>query len=519
MKKTFLNKGVLRESRHDYLPGYENFDDYLKEMIGGSLEATPTSFENLEVDILNGSLVPNQWYEFTHTTLYYMPNTMALNNSTVSVSSETFRARAISQTQLAPQVISIEHPKDIIFYDIDKTRWGVLEAPESQGFIYRRVDTEKRVDVCCDFRAARFRRWAVDFTAYKGYSVDYSLMNTSISRAMHPTNGWGSTITFNAISSEDYVDLPMFGNYTSTHDVHFGACETGMVIPNITTRNEVIDCYIDNIGYISCGILNGLKASKVPYLLQTKTTNGATTNDWFEMDSKKPTGEVGGTFIGAGAFWGDVNRIESNVIMYPSDSSTTYFLVTSINSLIMAQTHITYSNIGWWCELRIGSILGATLLNVAGNQWGNATVIPSLDTLGKQGEYPVQYSVIDFTGGAAKTVHIDALTSNLEYNINASSNISLNYYAATDELPYAYIYNAQGTGTVSVSTFSIYTGLSSIPIGKKILWKPQNGLILEFPFNNVTNGFLNKNTITADGSLGEVLWIERVDDTHWRAYN
>ena len=119
--------------------------------------------------------------------------------------------------------------------------------------------------------------------------------------------------------------------------------------------------------------------------------------------------------------------------------------------------------------------------------------------------------VYDFTGTPLPiTFNRDQRMSNIEVTLAASA--ALNFGEHNPE-NYAGIINLTGSGTVSIAT--LLNKSSHHAINMQLV--PQAGLIIEIPKNDVDWGFLNPTTITANGSLGERIFLERLPNERWRA--
>jgi hypothetical protein len=91
--------------------------------------------------------------------MYKQPET----NLTITADTEPLVVTATSNNTLSPIAFSPSHPKDIIYYDINNDTtlydWAVSTG---MGVIYRRID-EWNNDLPYDFKAIRFRRYAIDY--------------------------------------------------------------------------------------------------------------------------------------------------------------------------------------------------------------------------------------------------------------------------------------------------------------------------------------------------------------------
>jgi hypothetical protein len=75
---------------------------------------------------------------------------------------EPLMVRALSSNIIAHEAFSLLHPEDIVYYDIDAINsytWGVygnlpssLPIPDFKGWIYRRIDQKRNIDIGWDWR-------------------------------------------------------------------------------------------------------------------------------------------------------------------------------------------------------------------------------------------------------------------------------------------------------------------------------------------------------------------------------
>jgi len=135
---------------------------------GGTIAIAPVisiAYANLQADIAANSLVVGQSYLITdYQTIYdrpdyedvagsYVPKAVI---STITAATEPIIVMATSANTLRPEAYSPSQPKDILIYDVNYTA-TIINATPAKGFIMRRVDTEKNIDLPFDWRSVTFK--------------------------------------------------------------------------------------------------------------------------------------------------------------------------------------------------------------------------------------------------------------------------------------------------------------------------------------------------------------------------
>jgi hypothetical protein len=103
-------------------------------------------------------LVPGQWYKITDFQLKWW--NQSINDNTVKTSAfvEPLNIFSISASKFSTVAYSDLYIQDIVYYDFDATtsyKWGLLNPgsiPGIKGWIFRRVDTARDVDIAYDWR-------------------------------------------------------------------------------------------------------------------------------------------------------------------------------------------------------------------------------------------------------------------------------------------------------------------------------------------------------------------------------
>jgi hypothetical protein len=137
-------------------------------------------------------------------------NTVVLSSNVV----EPLIVTALSSNKIAHEAKSAIHPEDIVYYDIDATSsntWGTRNIntpiPNFKGWIYRRNDTKKNIDIAWDWRYITNNCCRPDMssvnlynsgTTYNLYDVVkdgsgklyYSVVNSNTNKLLSNTSFW-----------------------------------------------------------------------------------------------------------------------------------------------------------------------------------------------------------------------------------------------------------------------------------------------------------------------------------------
>ena len=149
--------------RHDGLRGLNdnpNFQHVTTAQISGwdvKLDR-PISVTYSELAALKtaSELIPGQSYLINdYRTKYTQPTTLIINEG----DPEPIIVKALSNSLLSGLAYSTIYPKDILYYSFDNSERFAPAA--DRGYIQRRTDTSKEIDLPYDFRNVKFRRWGV----------------------------------------------------------------------------------------------------------------------------------------------------------------------------------------------------------------------------------------------------------------------------------------------------------------------------------------------------------------------
>lgn len=141
---------------------------------------TDITYADLVIAIGANTLVVNAMYRISDfATVHEMyDNDTVISGATHTCATEPLIVRAIASNALSPIAFSQTHPEDIIFYDYNNNQTAV---PGCQyGYIYRRIDTIRDIDLWLDWRNVTFRRWAINVTSTYDSGTSYSKGNIVI---------------------------------------------------------------------------------------------------------------------------------------------------------------------------------------------------------------------------------------------------------------------------------------------------------------------------------------------------
>ena len=152
----------------ELLPGEQYWAKDTNQLFIGTAEGNKNitekqvsvTYDQLATLIGESGLLPGQKYLITdYKTIYIQPVTdIVMDDATV----EPLIVTALDVDKLEPIAFSPSKPKDVIYYDVEnnttKYEWADVT---SRGVIYRRIDQNGN-DLSYDFKAVKFRRWAID---------------------------------------------------------------------------------------------------------------------------------------------------------------------------------------------------------------------------------------------------------------------------------------------------------------------------------------------------------------------
>ncbi len=128
--------------------------------------AQSTTYDQLVSMAANAQLVPGNTYRCQTWTKYQQPITGAIKTG----DGETLLITATSKIRFAFQCRSVDYPQDIVYYDFFD---NICEDghTERMGFIHRRIDTERNIDLPFDWRKILWPRFKGVATSWTGQDV------------------------------------------------------------------------------------------------------------------------------------------------------------------------------------------------------------------------------------------------------------------------------------------------------------------------------------------------------------
>lgn len=236
------------------------------------------AYADLVTKIANNELTKAATYRITdYRTVHEMYNNgSVIAGQTKTCDVEPLIVYAIDTNKLAPIAFSEQFPQDIIYYDVANNQTKVPGC--THGFIYRRIDTVRNIDIGMDWRNVTYRCFKVNVTAEWDSGTTYnrktivketatnnlfvSLCDGNLNNALTDVNFWrpfewdnldyaayvsgtwsvggaglSNTVKIDVPTSTEYEDKLMFPNATSLSDIHIK--NTGVNVDIILSNNNV----------------------------------------------------------------------------------------------------------------------------------------------------------------------------------------------------------------------------------------------------------------------------------------
>lgn len=452
-------------------------------------------------------------------TLHKIPNTTDRNDTNVVIPVEVLLVKPASTSTLFSTAKSESYPDDIIEYTTDNTAWKDLTISGQKGCITLRIDTLRCIEVGCgDWRNFIVRRWAVDLSAYNRGAIVWKLWNTSVTCGVLST-GADQTFTaldtnlYNATTNPDgYRDFRIFDTATTTiHNVNIGAAifdDVTFPMPNMFVEN------VSGFSYAS-NSLDNVKIVALTNATFTTQVSEIQLNDVFGSIFTDPInginnliGSINTSFISKRLFAeGKIGNLlnitlwENTSDLHGTQGITIYNVVRSFINLTGNESDFN------------GRCFAITLENIAcaycviAKQKANAYILRNFN-----------FNAIINSSSFGTAKDLSAYTTNLKYDPISNSNIEISAAAAaaitlssgtgaTVLDMFAGIINLTGSGTVNIETLTRF-----LPNNFPVTLKPEAGLTISIAQNNVANGFVNKDVITANGTNGEIIILTPVGD-------
>jgi len=134
-----------------------------------------TTFRELTSLKANNQLKPGQYYQINDFQLMWWNLNLTDNTILSSDTIEPLLVLALSTNNISQQAYSVLHPSDIVYYDIDartSATWNVgpYDIPNFKGWIYRRVNLPKNIDIPWDWRYITHNCCKYDLNAISTYN-------------------------------------------------------------------------------------------------------------------------------------------------------------------------------------------------------------------------------------------------------------------------------------------------------------------------------------------------------------
>jgi len=493
------------------------------------------TYEELYGHYTGGTLEKNAYYLITDfQTLHIIPNTTERNDTNVTIPVEPLIVFATGVNQLAPQAWSTVYPKDVIEYDITGDYLGAQKPSGHKGCItYRKTygyGSGSGIFECIfDFRHFVARTWC-----YEMESAWYSALGFTINFATNGIQrGWNNTLStlvikvldgtsvtktltllpeslnvFNAISNPyGYKDQYYFQNNPAS--LRFGVQIQGSfitrTIPVIFTRSFNEDDLIGFALNANGGVVNNAVFKTNSFSLNCTNPNAVNQFRYYGL-----LNNAGGTYnlrgdsigtttitcaeAGGGSLTMDGNCRTNSFLNLRSSFGTEGLKVAGevVDTVVKFPNAAQGTGVRYNIENCVGANITLPLRNIRYSGFGIRLT---------SGEHNVSTIIVDTRFRSLETRTVAAVSA-----------IDL----STTDLAIAGILNLTGTGTVNIATLQRWN--NGVQIFHPITLRPASGLTISIAPNNVANGFIQSGTITANGTNGEVIRLELVND-RWLAMN
>jgi len=125
------------------------------------------TYTELQTLITDSELIPGKKYLLIdYQTVHQITNTTDINTGPI----EPLLITAMGTNELEPIAYSTTYPDDIIYYNPVNDSTKITGS--TKGYIYKRIDTNKRINAPLDWRNVLYRRWAV------GHNNPYNEIDT-----------------------------------------------------------------------------------------------------------------------------------------------------------------------------------------------------------------------------------------------------------------------------------------------------------------------------------------------------
>jgi len=507
---------------------------HLLSEASGTNNAVPITYVALKALYDAGTMTVGRYEIIDFQSFHIIPNTTDRNDTYTTIPVEPLIVEAVSASELSPIALSTTYPDDVIYYDITSDYLGSSKATGHKGCITKRIQTKKSIETNFDFRNYIVRRWAGNFT-----NVDPDGANGAIKWALG-----NSSISIGNERDTPDTQITYVAESTNVYDVDTNP--TGFKDLRVFFNRIDLDDIANFSGvYIDASFKNG------PY----NTNFGEDITEMWNVKIKASWWTSNCFYAGSCKF-ADFKMLANNIFLYGYDGGNCDVAQLDFwNNIVAVYTNyraafssgvgnvLTYKTgmyKGLSCRLKaiaycwIESNTAASAPSIMGKieqcdsivleivddgQWNsNNPVNSSSPMYDLEGIMPAGFwgqanttKKIDFTAAGitypASKLYIKRDYSNLEAEAVASANISFPSHTDTskDCRHWAGVLNLTGSGTVNLATLRRLMYLNF-----PITLKPASGLTISIAPNNVTDGFIQKTTVTANGTNGEVIILTPV---------
>jgi len=481
-----------------------------------------------------GTLEKNAYYLITDfQTLHIIPNTTQRNDTNLTIPVEPLIVFATGVNQLAPQAWSTVYPKDVIEYDITGDYLGTLKPTGVKGCItYRKTG---KFEMNWDFRHIVTRTWCYEMQSswYSAYGFTTNFSTNGIQRGWNNTN---SNLIVGILDGTNVnKNLTLLPESLSVFDAvlnPYGYKDRFIFDDNPSTSrfgNE-------SSGF---GIFGKIFTRTFP-IMYCRDYNDSTTNQQIFYFNVENALDFNNVIIKSKEFFLTLTGFNLNnsrfYSLIPNGTNFVFAIEGQNNDFITSTLRAPSLRVSMYGDNRVNAILNGSNINQGDfvldrvqrcvikipDSPGNGTYYRFYHAYGLNVSLPAKTfyyrSLFGYFGVSqeqtiSSSFYYDGFFgSDIKRDIAAVSNINL----STADLAIAGILNLTGTGTVNIATLQRWNnGLYNF---NPIVLKPQSGLTISIAPNNVANGFIQSGTITANGTNGEVIRLELVND-RWLAIN
>ena len=482
--------------------GFFTMDDIKASVV----DATSVTYLELKALVDSSGLVPSSNYLINDfQTIHIIANTTDINDANKVIPIEPLIVQAISSTTLAPTAKSTTYPQDVIYYNVDNTSWGTLEAAGSKGRIVRRINLAKDIDTPFDHKEGGmvYRRWALDTSTYNGGGLKYILPLTVTSCGKDwQSNGYGATnLTANNVN--DYEDYFTFDFTKHIKNVLIGAPAWGYDPSglNIVFKENAYNVQIEQLRNSHFeGHASQIFAGTAQTLICTHDFNTA---------GSEALGSYENLFVAMPVvFCKTSNLVNVTIAPDPSDFGLNLSLNNGMiidlysHSIRLERYDATNSN---YNVNVIGKLQGYKSVSIRLKSKDDV-YMPTIDNLN-----PISSNTtltLDNTNGLIN--YKEGVSSTLNYSVAAAATL-----VASSVSDLAGIFNITGSGSVVITKIDPFL-LKVGGIRTFILLKPVSGLTIQLTNNNIDFGIItNGKTYEANGTNSETIRLEWVNDRYY----